>query len=141
MALLKELPEEEIPAGVVLIKPRSGRTGLNEERGEWVKMLWKRAMRAFPGIKGHRSSWDTLVFFIPGAPLDEVNATFSLILKELTDSALKSVCLFSNIRGTEQDLFRQVERMNLQLEKLDYWKKHVYPSYLEDGEEVSLDTT
>ena len=43
-ALIKSLPKELVPACVVHIEPKQGKTGYLEERGTWIKELWNRTI-------------------------------------------------------------------------------------------------
>lgn len=136
--LLENLSSEPIPACMVLVEPRVWRTGYNEEIADWVANFWKEVFEENPTIQGRRFSWGIVLFVAPQNSLAEMK---DLILKVLADSIhpeLTSRTLFSFVQNSFEEKIREVEQMELQLNKINYWKEHIYPSYFEDGMEKSL---
>jgi len=54
---------------------------------------------------------------------------------------LESQALFSVLDQTIVEREAEIDRMVMQLAKLDYWEEHIYNSYYSDGEEVTLNTS
>ena len=140
-SILQTLPNEMVPVSLVMVEPRENKTGLTEERGVWIQEFWRRVIEKCPGIVGHRLSWDLVAFFWPNKTTDDLAREIATLLKNSTVAELKSRALFSATLGTKENAIRELERMELQLGKIGYWKEHIFNSYYEDGREVSLHAT
>ena len=62
-------------------------------------------------------------------------------LKTIKTDHLKSLALFSKIEGSFDQQIKEIDKMGLQLNKIDYWLDHLYPSYFENGNEIELNNT
>lgn len=140
-SLLQTLPKETVPVALIMVKSRENKTGMNEEYGVWIQELWQRVITKCPEIVGHRLSWDELVFFWPNKTADDLEYEIVGILKDSCVPQLKSLALFSVISDTKENALHELERMDLQLGKIGYWKEHIFNSYYEDGRKILLYAT
>ena len=62
-------------------------------------------------------------------------------LRTIKMDHLKSLALFSKIEGSFDQQIKEIEKISLQLAKIDYWLDHIYPSYFENGNEIELNNT
>ena len=120
---------------------RSRETGFLEEQGELIHKLWSEITGNIQNVYGFRTSWNELVFFHPSLQPNVFRDKIVLVLKSNLDAKLKSKAIFSNLHGAVENRINEIERMCLQLSKLNYWEKHYYPSYWENGKEIKLETT
>lgn len=140
-ALIESLPKESVPICVVHIEPKHGKTGYLEERGTWIKELWNRTINHNNSIEGHRTGWTSLLFFGPNIHINEFRNILLEHLRTIKMDHLKSLALFSKIEGSFDQQIKEIEKISLQLAKIDYWLDHIYPSYFENGNEIELNNT
>ena len=139
--LLSEAPDLTASACVIQIMSKEGRTGYLEEQGELIKNIWSAVTGSIPNIYGFRTSWAEIVFFHPSLELKSLQLEIIQILKSTLDAKLESKSVFSRLNGTFEERLKEIEKMGLQLSKVNYWEEHNYPSYWLNGEETKLKTT
>ena len=138
---LEAIKSDAIPACLIRISPKNSRTGLNEESGEWILKFWENVTKNEKKVEGHRIGWSDIVLFAQSMNEKEFQEFIRNLLKSLTVSNLKSLALFSLIHGEVEGKIKEIDRMYLQLSKLDYWTEHIYSVYYEDGIEIELAST
>ena len=136
--LVKNLLKEVVPACVVRIEPLSSKKGMLEERGAWIRWFWNEDTTVLPNILGHRLMWSGLLFVAPGMKADEFKNGIVGILGNRVRKELVNLAIFSEVRSGS--VVEEVDRMELQLSKLNYWDKHNYKSIFENGVEKELKT-
>ena len=93
------------PAVIILIAiwARDGQTGLLEEKGSWIKDLWRTVLVRFPDIQGCRLLWNTIFFAVPGADASSVKEEFRKIFRMLLNPSLESLCILGEAYGSPSD--------------------------------------
>ncbi len=110
---------EPIPTCLVRIAPRHSRTGLNEERGTWVKRFWTDVTENDNRIAGLRLGWSNVIYF---TEVMEQQPFEDLILSKIRSSVvpdLKSLVKFSTISRPVETKIKEIDRMDLQLTSID----------------------
>ena len=137
-ALIKNLPNQPVPTCVIQIEPKTGNTGLLEERGQWIIAFWNKVIGEGSNIEGHRNGWTELIFFAPSMESEKFIHFIVEKLKVTVDDRLISLAVFSTINGSLDEKINETEKMALQLNKINYWNEHLYSSYYENGIEKNL---
>ena len=140
-ALIKSLHKKPIPTCVVHIEPQQGKTGFLEERGAWIIEFWNKVIKHNNSIEGHRTGWTSLLFFGPDIQPNDFKSPILGHRRTSVTGQLKSLALFSMIEGSFENQIMEIDNMGLQLNKLNYWDDHIYPSYYENGIEKELNST
>ena len=135
---LKTTKYHSMPTCFIRIFSEYKHTGLNEERGEWILEFWKKITENNFTIEGHRFSWSEVILFDRIMDEDKFKKIVLNLLLSLTANNLKSLTVFSKLSGDAEQKIQEIERMSLQLDKIGYWKEHIYPAYYENGREIKL---
>lgn len=138
VAQLKAIELDLIPVCLIQIATRNKQTGLNKERGKWILELWENVTKEPGRIDGHHVDWSTIIFFTQVMEREKFQEFILNLLKLQTFSPLKSLALFSCLSGDVEKKIQEIDRMHLQIDKINYWKEHIYPIYYEDGLEVQI---
>ena len=135
---LKTTKYHSIPTCFIRISSEYERTGLNEERGKWILEFWKKIIKNNFTIEGHRFSWSEVILFDQMMNEDKFKKIVLNSLLSLTANNLKSLTIFSKLSGNIEQKIKEIDRMSLQINKIGYWKEHIYPAYYENGREIKL---
>lgn len=140
VSLVESLPITPVSTCLILVEPSNSKTGLLEERGLWILNFWQNILEHYPSIQGQRFNWSGLIFFSVEFSSIKMIEVFSNLLRNSTHPELQSKAIFSNVQNSPSEKLREIEQMELQLNKINYWNEHIYPSYFEDGIEKFLNS-
>lgn len=96
---------------VVAVEPEHAATGRLEEKGAWVKSLWRLTLSTIPEAEGCRLSWNTLFFAVPGQSAESVVARFQELLTASRQPGLESLCLLFESVGTPAGRMAELDEM------------------------------
>ena len=101
------------PAWLVVLagEPRERRTGMLEEKGEWVRAVWRRALALLPRAEGCRVNWNT-IFLATAAP--DVDSLKRLVRESIEPSrqpALETFCVLAEAAGDAREKFSCLDEM------------------------------
>lgn len=112
----------------------------NEQIGRLIHEIWDVVTGYQPGVFGHRLIWDSLLFMHSSENNESFHESILKALRMVSTLKLESQALFSVLDQSILEREAEIERMGMQLAKLDYWEKHIYSCYYCNGEEVTLAT-
>lgn len=141
--LLKMLQsQEDKKSDVCLIRVicKNSNPDRNEQIGRSIHEIWDAVTGYLPGALVHRLSWASLLFMHSGEDGESFNKSILKALRLVSTLELESQALFSVLDQSIVEREAEIERMGMQLAKLDYWKNHIYSCYYCNGEEVTLAT-
>jgi hypothetical protein len=108
--LLKKFSDEPVLLILVCITPRQERTGLLEEKGEWINRFWEGFINLMKEVTGCRIMWAELFFVVPINETTRVESCLKELLLKLRCDSLKSICVTMEATGNVND---KVEKLDL----------------------------
>ena len=119
---------------MVVIEPRHSKTGLLEERGQWIQQCWRKVLARLPNIYGTRLLWSELLFIYPGNDIDYLERQFAEILAECRSEHLKNLCILSAVSGDAKEKLQAIERMENGFKAWNFGDIALYRHCLLDGQ-------
>jgi len=133
--IIEETPWS-LPAALIMIKTKSGRVELREDRGNWLVDIYEDLKSK--SMLECRSTWDEMYLFSPEIQVSEFERTLVSKIEKLSHFHLDVYLLVTEIEGTSSEKIKTLKEMQLQLLKLDYWDDHLFDSYYKNGCKIDL---
>ncbi len=127
--LVESLPGEPIYSALIEVFDGDRETG--EDFNDEVISLFQYATE-FEGVLGARLSWRQLILF----STKSVKLTEMMLPKLNTTGGgrVSNRAIFETTVGPAEHRYFRIDSMGMQLVKLKYWSKHVYPGYYLNGQ-------
>ncbi|MDU9050045.1 MAG: hypothetical protein Q3M30_14450 [Candidatus Electrothrix sp. Rat3] len=125
-----------LPVALLQVKTKSGKVELREERDKWLEELWEHLNS--PGILECRWMWDEVMLFAPELKKEQFESSLIAKLETITHRDLNSYLLVSELVGPEDAKLKELDEMQLQLHKINYWEQHIFDYYYENGKQIEL---
>jgi len=125
-----------LSAALIVIKTKSGRVELREERGNWLVDIYEDLKSK--SMLECRSTWDEMYLFSPDIQVSEFEKTLVSKIEKFSHFHLDVYLLVTEIEGTSNAKIKTLNEMQLQLHKLDYWDDHLFDSYYKNGCKIDL---
>jgi hypothetical protein len=81
-------------AGVV-VWPSQGKSGLLDEKGQWMKEFWTRIQESIPEIHGIHLFWNALIVVIPSKGEETPEAILKAIIHTIQQPELVCFCVLT----------------------------------------------
>lgn len=108
----------------------------NEAIGRWIQNLAQELFAKHPNVRLYRLSWSNVVLLQDKC--NEMESKISYLLAGLVHPNLTSCAVFSLLAESSLDRVSEIQKMELQAAKLDYWEVHAYSHYYRDGRKIQL---
>ena len=140
LTMLRSYEDKESDVCLIRVICKGSSPDRNEQIGRLIHEIWDAVTACLPGILGHRLSWSSLLFMHSSEDNKSFNESILNVLRQVNTQELESQALFSILDQSIAERETEIDRMGMQLAKLDYWEKHIYSSYYCNGGEVTLVT-
>lgn len=111
MRVLEQFGPDPVALIAIAVWTKGSSGGLLEQKGEWVKAVWRALLADMPKLEGCRLLWNIFFFAIqtddPGALKERVKS----VLSHFNDPALRSYCVIAEATGTPSDKMAVLEEM------------------------------
>ncbi len=134
--LLLSVPDGSEVAYVYIIGT-NGETGHNEDINFCVHACFKE-LATYPEIRGLRTGWFESIYV--SNTTEKMCSRVVLATSSPISDKVEMRALCDKLQGSSDERIKTVQKLELQLNKINYWQTHMFDHYFKNGQRHELAT-